>query len=200
MRNAVALWALLSAAVAVAEEAQVTSPPLPPVEKPARNVIWIEPIAGGLGRAGIAYERALGRGASLSFDVLGGYEGAGITDLSWNTTVGWDAGYGQLGIGLHAFPLGEAPFGPFVGASVHAGFGGMSMDAQDGAGGTASHKETVFLGRGELLAGYSLALFKGLALQGSIGVGGRYLRYLSGMAGEQLTLGLSTWLSVGYAF
>jgi hypothetical protein len=163
-------------------------------------VIWIEPIAGGIGRAGIAYERALGKGASLSLDVLGGYEGAGVTDLSFNSTFGYDTAFGLLGVGVHAFPLGEAPFGPFVGASVHAGFGGMSLEAQDGVGGTATHNETVFLGRGELVAGYSLALFKGLAVQGSIGLGGRYLRYLSGMAGEQLALGLTTWLGVGYAF
>jgi hypothetical protein len=200
-RNAVALWTLLSAAVAGAEEARVTAPPLPPVEPPAaKNVLWIEPVAGALGRAGISYERALGRAVSLSFEVLGGYEGAAINDVTFNSSFGYDMGAGFLGVGFRAFPLGEAPFGPWVGAVAHVGFGGQSLEAKDANGGTASHAETAFFGRGELIAGYSLLLYKGLSVQGSFGVGARYVRYLSGMAGEAISAGISTTLGVGYAF
>jgi hypothetical protein len=61
-------------------------------------------------------------------------------------------------------------------------------------------RSTAFIGEGELHAGCTLALWKGLSVNGSIGLRGRYLRFLEGMAGDQLSFGLSTSLGVGYAF
>jgi hypothetical protein len=193
--NAVAVLTLLGA------EPSVSSSSAPSVEvAPPKNVVWIEPIAGGIGRASVSYERALGKGATLHVDALGGLNVGSVTDVAYNSNLTFNSGAGLLGVGFRAFPLGEAPFGPWVGASVRAGFGAMDLEATAGDGAAASHKETVFIGEGELRTGYTLALLKGLSVQGALGVGGRYLRFLDGMAGETLTFGLSTWLGVGYAF
>lgn len=198
--NAVALLALLSTAAA-AEEAALSSPPAPPPEPEAKNLIWIEPLAGGPGRASISYERALGKGASLHFGLLGGFDVGTISDLASGSRFAFDGGVGLAGLGVRAFPLGQAPFGPWLGASARAGVGGQSLEVTDGADQSMfAHQELVFIGEGELQAGYSLLAWKGLSLQGSLGFRVRYLRYLDGLAGEALQLGLTTWLGVGYAF
>ena len=61
-------------------------------------------------------------------------------------------------------------------------------------------KYTAFVGEGELQAGASLSLYRGLALHGSIGLRGTYQRQLAGMVGDTLQFGLGTWLGLGYAF
>jgi hypothetical protein len=192
--NAVAVAALLTA------EPSIITPPITADDTPAKNVVWIQPLASTPGRAAVGFERALGKGASLHVNVLGGFAAVDVTDVNTRVRTVVNEGIALVGIGVRAFPLGAAPFGPWVGGQVRAGVsaGNLSFTTADQL--TTELKYASFVGEGELQAGASLSLYRGLAVHGSIGLRGTYQRYLDGMVGDSLQFGVGTWLGLGYAF
>lgn len=167
-----------------------------------RSVIWVGALAGGPGRASLGYERALGSHVSLWFELLGGAQLGGLTNLSQGTKTSQSAAVGMVGGGLRVFPLGGAPFGPWVGAELHGGVESFGLEVQGPEGDVPStgFKGTLLLGEGGLQAGYSLHVWKGFALHGALGAAAYYARFVEGLSGGVLTFGLTTWLGLGYAF
>lgn len=199
--NAIAVWMLLSTpgAAAPPELGQVQATAAPAAAP--RSVIWVGALAGGPGRASLGYERALGSHVSLWFELLGGAQLGGLTDLSQGTKTSQRAAVGMVGGGLRVFPLGGAPFGPWVGAELHGGVESFGLDVQpEGDAPSTGFKGTLLLGEGGLQAGYSLHVWKGFALHGALGAAAYYARFVEGLSGGVLTFGLTTWLGLGYAF
>ena len=160
--------------------------------EPPNTVVWIEPMAGWFGRAGVGIERTLGSRVSIWADAGVWFHSSDFVFAATPDERQHQATTsGGLGIGLRIFPRAGAPSGFWLGPYLQASYGRVRST-------TLSFDQ--YTGVGSVQAGWTHVFSSGLAVHGALGLSAGLNRMVGDVTASDVSVWPSLWLGAGYAF